>query len=309
MNGFYKIKTPYSTYNIVVNNNNIYLGGERYVCVQVSAKELYVDSDANCHINSNFPVDIKKGTDMIRALLFFLKNEYPHLCTIKLIDTSSNPTCGSLSSYYIAFNSDHTTWYEHDFKAYLEDSDIMKAYEKRKTLFFSQSEKENNSDIVGFLLRDKLNQQDANNIIKIYNTSSTYDDFFKSIKKAYDNNHCPVIKPWLHNFIKDIMQFKFIYGQEWIITCENNPLTNYNCEITNLATDPFPKFKGRYMEVKRKTFYEKELSGGGKELKKLSNMEREAFKNPHWIGWQKYDIYDFQDKDRRYLKKLQLTHN
>lgn len=302
MSKFYQITSDYSTYNIVVQNNNIYLGG-KYVCIELSSNELYIDKHADCHINENFPIDVKKATDSLKALLYFLKTKYPHLCTIKLTDTSSNIACGSLSSYYICFNKNHTTWYEKDFNAYLENEKIRSIYKIQKEIFNSKEKKDElvmKLEIV--LEKKKLGKEQIEFIMDIYNRTHTLNDFFMELRNVSENNKpCPIIKPWLEDFLRFEMGFERIFGEKWIITCDLQEFSN-NFIINSIKDNPFPMLKGNYVNIKNKNHYEKYYQQGGK--KSLTDIEKHAFKNPHWIGWKKYDIYDFNDKDKRYLKKL-----
>lgn len=309
MKKFYQITSPYSTYNIVVeNDNNVYLGG-KYVCLELSSNELYIDKHAECHINQNFPTNYKKGTDSVKSLLFFFNTKYPNLCTIKFTDFSSNIACGSLASYYICFNDDHTTWYEKDFTAYLENEKIREIYKNKKTIFYSKQKKDElTNELESRLEKKKLEIDQIHFIMEIYNRTQTLHDFFTELRNVAENHKpCPIIKPWLEDFLKFEMGFEQIFGEKWVIKCELQS-DNRSYIINSINIDPFPKLKEKYVTIKNKSHYEKYYQDGGKGKRSLNDQEREAFKNPHWIGWQKYDIYDFNDKDKRYLKKL-LTRN
>lgn len=302
---YYSITTQYSTYNIVVQpsksgtgNDNIYLGGKEFYCVSVAADTLNVTKDAECHINEYFPKHIKQGVDMVNALIYFMKTKYG-TCTLKLTDTSSNPECGSLSSYYLAFDSNNKTWYEKYFNARLNDSRVHQEYILQKQIFDSVQEKEKNTKF-DILLKKSLNENDTILIMDIYRKSKTYRDFFQNLKKQYAD-FCPIIKPWLEKFVRITMNFDFIYNEEWLIKCDDNLVPD--CTITEKFTDPFPKLYGNYIKIEQKNHY-RNIQNGGSALRTLNKAERECFKSPRWIGWKKYTPDDFVESERNYLIDL-----
>jgi hypothetical protein len=67
-----------------------------------------------------------------------------------------------------------------------------------------------------------------------------------------------------------------------------------------LDKNPFPKYKNKYMSIKKKEFYDKQIGG----MKVLLPRERELYKDPRWIGWKKYNMSEYNPKDQKYLKKL-----
>jgi hypothetical protein len=65
-------------------------------------------------------------------------------------------------------------------------------------------------------------------------------------------------------------------------------------KLEKLETNPFPKYKNRYISIKKKEFYEKQYGG----MKKLCEREKELYKDPRWIGWKKYEVVEFHPKDK-----------
>jgi hypothetical protein len=93
------------------------------------------------------------------------------------------------------------------------------------------------------------------------------------------------------------MRFRFIFKDniKWVIDCNQDIKGDYI--LTELKENPLPKYKNRYLSIKKKEFYDLQYGGS----KKLTEREKELYKDP---SWKKYSISEFNPKDQKYLKKL-----
>ena len=250
-----------SVYKIVVNYKNgkpeIYIGGSKYYCISISGFILDVKSGNKCHDlhirNVNFS---HKATDMMKALLYFIrvKREFTCSknkeceCTITFTDTSENQFCGNLSSYYIAFCK--KTWYEKDFDAFLINNHITKLTPREKYELQIPEKymlKDDVFDVVN-MYRDFIQTLDnemyhttkiknaietylsasisdpavIENVLEIYDNTSTIYEFFTKIKNTFSDHLCKQLNLplWLDKFIKFTLGFKFIKNQIWKIDCD-----------------------------------------------------------------------------------------
>jgi hypothetical protein len=297
----YTIITPYeSTYNLIDDNKMIYIGS-KYYCLSVgnnsNGDELFIDSKKDCILYNKFPI-LKIGDDMMYALIYYLRYKYK-TCYFEFNDKSSDKNVGNLPVYYLAFTQ--KPWYE-KFGAYLKDEIDKKIYDKTKLNFYTNDFKNNNRlNFEGLLKTDKSKE----NILKIYDNSETIKNFFDKIKDKIENKEIDfkgMVLPWLEDFIKDIMGFKFMFNMnvKWVIDCSIEVPKKDMYILKKLENNPFPKFKNKYMNIKKKEFYEKQYGG----MKTLLPREKELYKDPRWIGWKKYDLSEFHPKDQKYLKKL-----
>jgi len=300
MESYYIIKTPDKTYyNLIDYNKMIYIGGSKYYCISVglnnNGDELFIDSKKDCVLYNKFPT-LKIGDDMMYALIYYLKYKYK-TCYFEFNDKSADKKVGSLPMYYLAFTQ--KTWYE-KFGACLKDKIYRKIYKQSKLNFDSIEFKNNNRDKFEVLLDENQKW-----ILKIYDNSETIKDFFDKIKEKIEINEISykkMIQPWLEDFIRVNMGFNFIFNTnvKWVIDCSVEVPKKEMYILNKLDKNPFPKFKNKYMSIKKKEFYEKQYGG----MKTLTDREKELYKDPRWIGWKKYDISEFHPKDQKYLVRL-----
>lgn len=289
MKTFFKITTSLASYYCVVstskNSGNLifYLGGEEYVCLEVVSNDLDIKNHLQCTINHT---DKVSANDMIYALLFLIKTKFQKYCKIHLTDMSQNDI-GNLSSYYLAFYQH--TWYEKDFNAYLENNNINEKYNLLKNDFNDKKFTDQGMD--GFLIA-KLDDTKRQQIIDIYTNSINYKTFFQNIKTKIDKSQLKdYITSWLDLFIKEVLGFKIINFETWIIDCNNVSLPNITIE--ELSTDPY---NGVYTNIKQL------IQKGGSII--LTERQRKSFKNPRWIGWCNIKYEDYSIDDQTYLKGL-----
>ena len=303
-----------SKYKIVVDYRNgkpqIYIGGSNHYCISITGFELDIKSGDTCHNlhirNANFS---HRASDMMKALLYFVRIKQKEIgylidneCKITFIDTSENQFCGNLSSYYLAFCK--KTWYEKDFgaslinekhnkltpsekyelqipekymimdKEYGEIFDVENMYKDKKEILEDPNYHTNKLKILleGYLQDNISNPMIIENVLNIYDQTSTIYDFFNKLKTRYGNETCKELNLplWLDKFVKNKLGFKFIKNQKWKIDCDkivgDDTYEIYNCE----------NIPGKYLAVNQ--------TGSG-EKKKLTERQRDSYKNPNWVGW------------------------
>ena len=322
-----------SKYKIVINYNKngnpeIYIGGSNYFCISITGFILDIKSGNSCHNlhirNVNFS---HKATDMMKALLYFVRIKQREIgytldnkCEITFIDTSCNQFCGNLSSYYLAF--EQKTWYEKDFGAYLINDtknkltprekyelqipqkymldnnifDVVNMYKDQKKILDDSNYHTNKIKIAieTYLQSNISNPIIIENVLNIYDQTSTIYEFFNKIKNIFGNKKCKELNLplWLDKFIKFTLGFKFLKNQIWKIDCDL-VIGDETYEINNCENVP-----EKYLSVNQ--------TGSG-EKKKLTERQRESYKNPNWIGWNGMNINEYNRKDRIFLKNLKMS--
>jgi len=319
-----------SKYKIVVDykkgNPEIYIGGSKYYCISITGFILDIKSGGTCHNlhirNVNFSY---KATDMTKALLYFIRIKQKEIgyrigdkCEITFTDTSENQFCGNLSSYYLAF--EQKTWYEKDFGAYLINDtknkltpfekyqlqipqkymletgvfDVVNMYKDQKEIFKDEIKyKELRKYIEDNYIRRYINQKNGEEIIRLYNNSRNFKELFTEIKSKF-NDKCKELNLtlWLDELIKFPLGFKFIKNQVWKINCDLI-VGDETYEINNCENVP-----GKYLSVNQ--------TGSG-EKKKLTERQRDSYRNENWVGWVDMNINEYNRKDRIFLKNLKMN--
>ena len=300
---YYKVKTDKAYYNVIIENDHIYVGGKTYYCLAIQ-QEMNLSKHMDCYYHKLQNVESIEANDMMYALLYLLKKKYnkQDICKIVFEDESNND-CGNLASYYLAFKGE--TWYEKNFNAKLQDNELMKDYIKYKSIF--NTKVLSNDDFKNFLINNKnINDNDISILIDLYKESNSNIEFFKKLYKYIKNNNVNCItflRPWLDSFIKDRLKFAFINNKKWIIDCNNfdKDTSKYSFIEINV-NESLPKFKKEYMNIKKREYYLQQIYSGKLYLK---NNEKEKFKNKNWIGWSNIiDTNDYNDEDRDYLNDL-----
>ena len=308
-----------SKYKIVVTYKNgnpeIYIGGSKYYCIKCILDVKSGDTCHDLHIrNVNFT---HKATDMMKALLYFMRVKkqdigYEGPCNITFTDTSENQFCGNLSSYYLAFYK--KTWYEKDFDAYLINgkltprekhnlnlpekylkNDVFDAVNMYKDYVKRLDDPEYHTEKLKNAIEtyiNILNPTIIENVLQIYDETSTIYEFFNKIKKTFGNIKALNLPLWLDKFIKLTLGFKFLKNQNWRIDCDRILDNSSSYEIKSCDGKNMPK---NYLAVNQ--------TGNG-EKKKLTLRQRESYTSPNWIGWVNMNINEYTRKDRIFLKNL-----
>ena len=231
----YKVSTIKQKFRMTVKEYSTYtyinFGGKnsRKTCIDIfvypngNAKLQQIDYDRECNLEGNMENGI--GTrDMICASLYSVKELYPNISCIELDDmstiTCTNNKKVSLASYYLAFHS--KTWYELYFKAVPNISDKQYYYTQKNKLFDSTIKKPLKwfDDL---LIISNVIDPIKNILLDKYQRSSTYNDFFNSLKQYFDKNElCINTRDWIHQFIT--REIYNVCCQSWIID-----LSHYEC--------------------------------------------------------------------------------
>lgn len=304
MEKYYKVKTNKAYYNVIIDNDNIYVGGKTYYCLAIH-QELNLIKHMDCYYNKLPNVESVEANDMMYALLYILKEKYSNkdICKIVFEDESNND-CGNLASYYLAFKE--KTWYEKNFNAKLKDDILMKDYIQHKKIFTNKSLSNNDFERDIFQYKD-ISPEYKKIIIDIYKVSISNKDFLNKIYKYIKENNVnclTFLRPWLDSFIKIRLKFAFINGQKWIINCNDFNMNTSRFSFQEINKhNSLPKFNKKvYTSIKKREHYLKEIYNGKKFLK---NNEKEKFKDRNWVGWSDIiNTEDYNNEDKEYLDDL-----
>lgn len=315
---YYRIKTQKAEYNLVeeIRNDkiNIYIGGETFSCTEVIGGFLHYNKsdDSDCFL---VKYDSWDASDMMSALFYYYHMKHKGTlpsndvfvkgCRVELTDYSSNKALGNLSSYYLAFYG--KTLYEMYFNAYVKKSNIQMIYNKQKFVF--DEKYTSDKEFETLLIENGVETQYIKIILDIYKEASTYRKFFDNLKIMLNNlrkeNETVAenfIKPWLDEFIKINLGFSIINDISWVIECKNVDIDFTGYAISTIdKTESLPKWLNKFIGIEKKAAYLRQKGSG---MRTLSDTERECFKNPHWIGWKKYNLDEFTDLDKEYLESL-----
>lgn len=178
-------------------------------------------------------------------------------------------------------------------KKYGEIFDVVNMYKDKKEILDDVNYHTNK---ILILLEEDLRRNISNpiiieNVLKIYESTTTIYDFFNKLKTIYGNETCKELNLplWLDKFIKFTLGFKFIKNQKWKIDCDKIVGEN-TYEILNCENIP-----GKYLAVNQ--------TGSG-EKKKLTKRQKESYTNPNWVGWMNMNIKEYNIKDYKFLKNL-----
>jgi hypothetical protein len=300
MKRFFKIYSQQSSYNAVIETTknggqNIYVGGNEYVCVEISSNDVNIKGDVpDCYINSNFPNRTSDAKNLMRATLYLLQ-QIEGTCKLTLTDMSDKKG-DNLTSYYIAFH--RKTWYQ-NFNAVLNNNVYKEIYDKQIASFESRDAKISNNTFKQFLQECKCTESQTNQIMLIYNKTLTYKDFFDNLKTSVKKDDLyTLIRPWITNFVDVILQLKFVRKQKWIISCPVDRIEGFKHH--NLENDPY---NGKYTFITKKSIKYSGI-GGGLQKKYLTEADKRSFRNPRWIGWKYLDVDEYNNDDKKYLLRL-----
>jgi hypothetical protein len=198
--------------------------------------------DQACSLEGNFTkgIDTKK---LIHIFLSIIKNNYPHVSRIQLIDASTK-ACDNGSEVSLSnmlYVRKGQTWYESHFSAFMDPSytkrfdDAVVRFNKSK---INMSWKVFKGYIQGSLMLSETSMKNQ------YEQSKTWQEFFNWIAtKLGDSKFCEFVSPWLNNFMFLKMGFNFSMASYYI------PLITYKPVL--YTTHKFNEANKRRFTIKR----------------------------------------------------------
>lgn len=147
---------------------------------------------------------------MVNIALFLVRKHFTYVEHFKLDDASSfdceNGMSMSMAHYQLAIYGE--TWYERHFFAKLQ-----KGYDVYRTNADKLQEYGKPNHDVMFERFIKSKDIDCQSL---FLTSSSYNEFFKTLRKVYDKDFCQNTRDWLPDFINAIIQVRV--NTTWIIS-------------------------------------------------------------------------------------------
>ena len=293
-------KNGYPTFDILVKEiysynsilYNITVGKNKEKCINISfhkniniypgkdeshiAEMGWVEHYKGCSIDDNLPKGDFGTKHLVRSVFEFIKDNYKWITIINLFD----------GSYFICKNQDKTdnerkvmlapynialydgTWYENNFKAYLNNNMIYNKYKEAIKQLTNQNEKLN---WTSFFYKYKIDEN-IDIIEKYYTSSETYRDFFISLKNDDKERYCWRISKWIQYFISDILEN--INIDKWYIDLDKIP--EYDIKVKHIKTDIEKSYRGGRKKKTRRIKKLKKLPPG------FNQTEFDLEYNDHW---------------------------
>ena len=232
---FYKCKGVNKTYKIggnIADCANISINFTNNIAT--SANMPHIMYDEECSIGNV----LDKGTGsiiMVKTLLQYIKQLYPHLVEVAFDDMSSiecsteediekNKTrirkkgtnLVPMPLYYLSIAYNGETWYEKHFKAVQQNTEKHIAYKERVfKLLNDPSEKP--SDFVKYLQIVRAPPAIHKELEMYYLPTNTYSEFFHAIPK---NDRCRLLRSWIKEFM-DYYLRRVFSNFDWAIKLSN----------------------------------------------------------------------------------------
>jgi hypothetical protein len=183
--------------------------------------------------NDNDPeydMDINLETEeftniMIKTLLEYVHKKIPTITEVYFEDESNieiqkssedrenRINTYSIPLYYFSIAFNGVTWYEEQFNARQKDESKHIQYrENIKNLLYLKNEK-SNTTFIQFLQIVQPPNDIMDELLKYYNNSTTFGDFFTSIPKI---DRCRLVGDWISRFMKYYLNDVFS-NTDWII--------------------------------------------------------------------------------------------
>lgn len=201
---------------------NINLGGTKKKCLNLMISALenkgtlsWVERHEECSIEINNP----QSQILILLAISIAKSINPNLQYIHLEDSShflctlpeGNSHKVEMKPFYMAFHQ--STWYEYYFNAHFDVN--YDKYIALKANFTNPENKPRTFDFGNNSLQEQL--------LPLYENTSTWAEFFKAISQKYGKYKCAVIYPWIIQALAIIFENMFFYEiPKWVIDLENN---------------------------------------------------------------------------------------
>lgn len=199
--------------SIILENNT---RNNRFNSLVNTAKLIKIDALQECSLEDISDEYISKysfGKELLDSIVFFINSQFPMIYTMSLNDASYIPCIRDskdtldLLIYSIALYK--KTWYEEKLDAYIKPKEKYDEYRKQVEKYSSIENKNKYAfiDIYKLILHASIFTKEIfdkhyNDFEKIFNTSETLPDFFKSISKKIERkDKCRFFKDWLESFI------------------------------------------------------------------------------------------------------------
>jgi hypothetical protein len=221
------------TYTIFIGGHDLYCiecmiykpesSFARFVPTNI-ARLVQIYYNVNCSLEGNFQRGIDT-TRIFQTLCEHIRNTYTHIDTISLTDASFR-TCDNGHDVDLAvmtYLRTGKTWYEKNYGAYLDDSDIpkfRKMEQRMQQLKLTMSWIEFKQFIKGDYPLSELELQ------TMFESASTWLDFFGPLSdKIGISEFCIFVSPWLSAFW-DISKYSFASGT-YYVPLKNIPSISY----------------------------------------------------------------------------------
>lgn len=231
----FKIIDNILTYNEKIYSRNCKLCGNVSYSVTISIRYNNSDEAVSAYIyhNDNDPeydIDINLEKEeftniMIKTLLEYVHKKIPTITEVYFEDESNieiqnkseyrekRKKIYSIPLYYFSIAFNGVTWYEEQFNAHQKDESKHIQYrEKIKNLLYFKEEK-TNTTFIQFLQIIQPTNDAIDELLKYYNNSTTFGDFFTSIPKM---DRCRLVGDWISRFMKYYLNDVFS-NTDWII--------------------------------------------------------------------------------------------
>jgi len=200
----------------------IYIGNREIYCIEAQlikedtglfSEQGYLNKirwDSLCSLDNEF----KKGDDTImimKLLLTYIHDKHPEVKRMRFTDLSTKE-CDNGSKVNLAAMKYLTvgkTWYEDKFGAYLDEEG--KVYFRTKEEKLHSLKQTSWDDLTSRFDIGKYMSIDRERLREMYESSSTWQEFFLSIQKEVGiANFCIQISPWFDKFTKAFLNLNYL---------------------------------------------------------------------------------------------------
>ena len=217
----------------------ISIGSRNKKCVQIKvpSKEtnetdaylMWIESDEDCSLEKY----IEKGLaqHMLLLGLTLVRKLNSNIKTVSFEDTSSflcklpdnTKIRVPMKLFHIAFHE--STWYEYYFNAKLKRN--YNEYCKLKENMYNPEYKKKEFEFINQELDDILRP--------LYNSVTTWHDFFQLISEKYGNKKCSIIYSWISSALNDIFDSNIYEDTRWYIDLkENNKISMIDFKLNHV---------------------------------------------------------------------------
>jgi len=183
--------------------------------------------DKGCSIQKTLEKGI--GTqNMLKVALSLVSELYPEIKYFTFKDYSEKE-CDNGANIHLGYFSLITsgkTWYEKNFGATIKDEIFKELYKKDLDKL---NYKNIDIEISDILIKNKVKKPLKDIIIKEFEESINYKDFFSRLNKKFGRNmFCEYVQPWIRDFMSRLDLERYFF-MEWEIPAKE--IKNYNIII------------------------------------------------------------------------------